>query len=138
MLLRYLMPSAVILSVLVCGCEKQESPKVTAGEVKEKVKDAAGAAAGYARQERDEYVARAQKAVDEGKAEIDKLRAETRQAGAGARNEAQRQLEAVEAKWKVAERKLHALKSAGGEAWKDLRSGVDEAVDDLKRALGSS
>lgn len=133
-MLRYLMPTAMVLGVLISGCERQEPPKDTAGEVERKVAEAAGAAADYARQERDEYLARAQGAVDEGKAEIDQLKAEARKARAGARSKLERQIRAMEARWRVAERKLHDLKSASGEAWKDLRSGVDKAVDDLKQA----
>ncbi len=133
-MLRYLMPTAMALSALISGCERQEPPKVTAGEVEKKVEEAAGAAADYARQERDEYVARAQKAVDEGEAEIDTLKAEARKASAGARSKLERQIQAMEARWKVAERQLHDLKAAGGEAWKDLRSALDNAVEDLKQA----
>lgn len=33
----------------------------------------------------------------------------------------------------LAERKLSELESASGEAWKDLASGVDKAVEDLKQ-----
>jgi hypothetical protein len=39
----------------------------------------------------------------------------------------------MEASWKLAEWKLSELESASGEAWKDLKSGVDKAVEDLKQ-----
>ena len=131
---RYLLPMLMGVSALVAGCEKQEPPKVTAKEVEKKVTEAAGAAADYAKQEKDEYVARAQKAVDEAKAEIDELKAGARKAGAGAKRKLQRQIEAMEARCKLAEQKLGELRSAGGEAWKDLKSGVDKAIEDLKRS----
>lgn len=131
---RYLLPMVMGLSVLIVGCKKQEPPKVTAKEVEKKAAEAAGAAADYARQAKDEYVARAQKAVDEAKAEIDKLKAGAKEARGGAKEELQRQIEAMEGRWKLAERKLSELKSATGEAWKDLESGVDKAVADLKQS----
>lgn len=131
---RYLLPMVMGLSALIVGCKKQEPPKVTAKEVEEKVAEATGAAADYAKQEKDEYVARAQRAVDEAKAEIDKLKAGATQARAGAKRKLQRQIEAMEGRWKLAERKLIELKSASGEAWKDLKSGVDRAVEDLKQS----
>lgn len=130
---RYLLLMAMGLSVPVAGCQKQEPPKVTAKEVEKKVAEAAGTAADYAKQEKDEYVARAQKSVDEAKAEIDKLKARAKKARAGAKAKLQRQIDAMEARWKLAERKLSELKSASGEAWKDLKSGVDKAVEDSKR-----
>lgn len=130
---RYLLPMVMGLSALVAGCEKQEPPKVTAKEVEKKAAEAAGTAADYAKQEKDEYVARAQKSVDEAKAEIDKLKARAKKARGGAKAKLQRQIDAMEARWKLAERKLSELKSASGEAWKDLKSGVDKAVEDSKR-----
>jgi polyhydroxyalkanoate synthesis regulator phasin len=121
------------LSVLVVGCKEREAPKVTARDVEKKVAEATGAAADYARQEKDEYVARAQKAVDQARAEIDELKAGATKARAGAKERLQRQIEAMEGRWKLAARKLSELKSASGEAWKDLASGVDKAVEDLKQ-----
>ena len=66
---RYLLPVVMGLSVVIAGCKKQEPPKVAAKEVEQKVAEAASTAADYARQEKDEYVARAQKAVDDARAD---------------------------------------------------------------------
>lgn len=132
---RVLLPMAIGLSLLVAGCKKEEPPKVTAGEVKEKVAEATSAAADYAKREKDEYVARAQKAVDEAKADIDELKARAKKARGGAKTRLQRRIGALEGRWKVAERKLGELRSATGEAWRDLASGVDRAVEDLKRSF---
>lgn len=130
---RYLLPMVMGLSLVIAGCKKQEPPKVTAKEVEEKWAEAASATADYARQEKDEYVARTQKAVDDAKAEIDKLKAGAKKARPGAKGKLQRQIKTMEGRWKLAERKLSELKSASGEAWRDLKSGVDKAVEDLKK-----
>lgn len=130
---RYLLPMVMGLSGLVVGCEKHEQPTITAKDVEEKVAEATGAAADYAKQEKDQYVARAQKAVDEARAEIDELKAGATRTRAGAKGRLRRQIEAMEARWTLAERKLSELESASGEAWKDLASGVDKAVEDLKQ-----
>ncbi|HYQ80438.1 MAG TPA: hypothetical protein VEP68_02995, partial [Anaeromyxobacteraceae bacterium] len=108
---RHLLPLAMGLA-LGAGCGRQEpSPPVTASEVKGKAADAADAAAAYARQEKDQYVARAQKAVDEGRAEIDRLEAQARSGSAAARRKLERRIEAMEARWSVAERRLSQLRS---------------------------
>ncbi len=135
-MLRYLMPMVMGLSVLAAGCKKEEPqpPRVSVKDVEKKVAEAGGTAADYAKQEKDEYVARAQKAVDEARAETDKLKASAKEKRAGARRKLQRQIRAMDRKWELAERKLSELKSASGEAWKDLRAGVDKAVEDLKRS----
>ena len=131
---RYLLPMAMGLSVLFAGCKKEEGPsKVTARDVERKAAEAAGAAADYARQEKDAYVARAQRAVDEGRAEIERLQAEARRGSATTRGKLEGRIEAMEARWKLAERRLGELKAASGEAWKDLRAGVDRAVEDLRQ-----
>ena len=132
-MLRYLLPTMLGLCVLAAGCERREPPKVTAREVGEKVGEAAGAGARYASQEKDEYVARTRQALDDARAEIDGLKAEARKARADAMGKLQRRIDVLEARWRLAERKLSELRSAGGEAWKDLRSGLDRAVEDLKR-----
>lgn len=131
---RYLLPMVMGVAMLVVGCKEQEPPRVTAKDVEKKVAEATAAAADYAKQEKDEYVARVQKPVDEAKAEIDKLKAGATEARAGAKRQLRRQIEAMETRWKLAERKLSELKSASGEAWKDLKSGVDQAVEDLRHS----
>ena len=93
---RYLLPMVMGLSGLVVGCEKQEQPRISAKDVEEKVAEATGAAADYAKQEKDEYVARAQKAVEEARAEIDELktgagRMPARREGSSARSKPWRQ-----------------------------------------------
>ncbi len=131
---RSLLPMMVGLSVFIAGCEKNEPAKVTGEQVEKKVTEAAGAVADYAKQEKDEYVARAQKAIDEAKAEMDALKARAKRARASGKGKLKGQIKASERRWKVAQRKLGELKSASGEAWKDLKSGMDKAIDDLKPA----
>lgn len=129
-------PIAMVLglSALAAGCEKKDQPpKVTAHDVERKVAEAAGTAADYARQEKDEYVAQAQKAVDGAKGEVDRLKAAAARARAGAKGRLQRQVGSLEARCQVAERRLGELKAASGEAWKDLKAGVDRAVEDLRQ-----
>ncbi len=127
-------PMVLALSVLVLGCEKQLPPKVTASDVEKKAGEAAGTAADSARQEKDDYVAGAQRAVDEAKARIDELKTRAAKASAGLKGKLRRQIQSMEARRRLAQRKLDELKSASGEAWKDLRTGVDEALQDLKPA----
>lgn len=133
---RHLMALVASLSLLA-GCGKREPPKVAAGDVERKVADAAGAAAAYARQEKDEYVGRARKAIDEARADADRLKAEAARARAGASAALRRRIEEMEERRRRAERKLGELESASGEAWKDLRAGVDRAVEDLKHPSAS-
>lgn len=68
-------------------------------------------------------------------ADIQKLKAKADQTKAEAKIEYQRLLKTLETKQANAEAKLRDLESTSGEAWKDFRTGVDNAVTDLKNAV---
>jgi len=122
------------LSVSFAACQKQEPAKVTPAEVKEKAAETAGAAADYAKQEKDEYVSKVQKEMDEIKADIAKLKTKAKTATAKAKAELDREIKMSEDKWKVAEQKVSELKSASADTWKNMKSGVDNAIEDLKQS----
>ena len=126
------------LVIALAGCQKQEPAKVTAGDVKEKVTEAAGTAADYAKQERDDYVGKIQKEMDEAKAELDKLKTKAKTATAKAKAKLDRDIKIADDKWRAAESRFNELKSASADAWKSLKAGVDKAVDELKRSFGKS
>jgi hypothetical protein len=136
-MVRFLLAISLTLPLLLGACQKREdkvaADKVTPQEVHEKVADAMSTAADYAKQEKDEYVAAAQKEMDEAKQDIERLKVRAKTAGAKAKIEIDRDIKAAEAKWQVAEGKLKELKAASVESWKSLRAGVDKAVDDMKQ-----
>lgn len=73
--------------------------------------------------------------LDQWRAEIDKLDAKAVEASADARIEYRKQIEAVRGKQDEAREKLAEFDKAGDEAWKDLRSGIEAAWDDLGKAM---
>ena len=73
--------------------------------------------------------------LDQWRAEIDKLEARAAELGADARIEYGKQIDALREKQQKARASLDRLESASGEAWKDLRSGIEAAWDDLGRAV---
>ena len=76
--------------------------------------------------------------LDQWRADIDKLEAKAAEAQADARIEYKKQIEALRGKQKEARAKLDELDKASGEAWKDLKSGLETAWDDLGRAVKSA
>lgn len=125
------------LSLSLGACQQREekasSGAVTSEEVQRKVTDAMETAADYAKQEKDEYVAKVQKEMDETRRDIERLKSKGKTASAKTKAEIDRDIRAAEAKWNVAEEKLQQVKAASAESWKNLRSGMDKAVDDVKR-----
>jgi uncharacterized coiled-coil DUF342 family protein len=68
-------------------------------------------------------------------AEIDKLEAKAAEARADARLQYQSQIKELRGKQDEAVEKLQKLSAAQGEAWKDLKSGVESAWDALGKAV---
>ncbi len=76
--------------------------------------------------------------LDEWRAEIDKLKAQARQADADARIELERQIEDLEAKRAASHQRLQELRQAGEDAWTDMQAGLEAAFEDLGKAVQSA
>lgn len=87
---------------------------------------------------KDAYQDKLQAQLDEWKAEIAKLRAKADLAQADARLKYMEELDALRAHQKKAEARMKELQDAQGEAWKDVRSGVEAAWDEMNDAMKSA
>ncbi|MGD9098220.1 MAG: hypothetical protein PVF97_09045 [Desulfobacterales bacterium] len=87
---------------------------------------------------RDAYVQKVKAKLDEWNAEIDRLEAQARQKEADAQTSLQEQIDQVKAKRRAAEEKLDDVRQAGGDAWEDLKSGVELAAEAVGDALRSA
>jgi chromosome segregation ATPase len=127
--------ATVFLGVNACGNDgTSSSPKVTADQVQHKARETADAAAQYARQQRDEYVRKAQQELDDLHAKIEALRAQAAQAGADARDRLDQQVAALQEQWNRSRDRLDKLKHASGEAWQEVKTGVGNALEELKKS----
>ena len=87
---------------------------------------------------RDAYVQKIKAKLDEWNAEIDRLEAQARQKEADAQTRLQEQIDQVKAKRTTAEEKLDDVRQAGGDAWEDLKSGLELATEAVGDALRSA
>ena len=85
--------------------------------------------------DKDAYRQRAEAKLKEWNARIDLLKAKAEQADAEGRIEYSRQVQELKKKEGQVREKLEQMKTAGGNAWQDLKSGVEEAIVDLKGAV---
>jgi len=76
--------------------------------------------------------------LDQWDADIEKLQAKARQAEANMQIEFQKQLEVLQRKRRLAEKKLEEVKSASEDAWEDFKTGVESARDALGNAVESA
>ena len=88
--------------------------------------------------QRDAYVEKLHAKIDEWNADIDKLIAKANQLEADSRIEYQKQADTLKRKRKEIERKLNELKTSGGGAWEDLKSGMDLALESMNEAVKSA
>ena len=84
---------------------------------------------------KDAYRRKIEALLKEWEDKIDVLITKADAATASARSRYHEQLQALQAKQKVARHKLHELKAESGEAWEEIKDGMEEAWTDLKQAF---
>jgi Skp family chaperone for outer membrane proteins len=134
LLLSILMGSALAVS----AAEKKEEsapPKVDPADVRKETREAVDAVTAKVRQERDEFVGKAQKEIAELNKKMAELRKEAEKLGGEAKARLDRQIRNLEPELKAAEKKFADLKSATGEKWEELKVGVSGAIDRLKQSM---
>jgi len=75
--------------------------------------------------------------LEEWKAEIDKLKAQSKQIQAGAQTEYFERLEELDKRVENAKIKLAKLRQTSSDAWNDLKSGIEKAWNDIGESLKS-
>jgi len=84
---------------------------------------------------RKEYQEKLDAQLNEWNAQLSLLRAKAEKAGAEAKSEYSKMLDALQQKVDEARPKLQELKTAGDEAWEDLKSGAEKAWAEAKTAF---
>ncbi len=81
------------------------------------------------------YIDRALAEMNEWRAQMGLLRAKLNKKKASLRLQGEAELDQISAKVGEVERRLRNMRSATEDAWKDMKDGVDEASDDLRKAF---
>lgn len=85
-----------------------------------------------------EFIAKLHSKIDEWDAEIDKLSAKAAVVEAESREEYFKQIAELKSKRMQIEEKLKKVQDAGEEAWQDLKSGIDLALESMNEAISSA
>lgn len=117
-----------------CFAVTAETPAASAATVREKAADAAQAAKEYSLQQKEEYQKAVEAKLDALGHKIDEFKAKAAGMGDQARTEVRHESKKLDGKMKVARKKLKKVKAASAKALKDLRKGLDDAVDDVGQA----
>ncbi len=87
---------------------------------------------------KDAYQQKMEAQLKEWDALIDQLRARAEQANAEAKIEYMNRVEELQGKRNTLQEKLDKMKNSSGDAWKDLKAGVENAFSDLKISVESA
>ena len=132
--------AVVLLSFVLCTACEQQEPKVeeetavTSGDVKKEMGEAVSKTVEFSRQEMDEYRDRVQAKIAELEKDIAALKAKVEKKSADVNADMREAIENLEDKTDTLKGKAKKLKTAGAEAWGELKSGIDDAIEDLERA----
>lgn len=89
-------------------------------------------------EDKDLYREKFEAKLKEVKAQIDFLEAKADQVKAESKIEFKQQIQSLRQKRDAIGNKLDQLKQSSGEAWKELKAGLESATEDLKGALGKA
>ena len=120
-----------------CGDNEQTQSKpaaVTKEDVKKEAKEAYDTTKAYTQEQMQAFREKTETRLAEYKKEIDQLQAKAEKLGDDAKAKAEQQLTALRQKRDKVSEKLKVLSSSSGNAWEQVKSGVDEAMDDLGNA----
>jgi len=98
-------------------------------------RDALRAARSFGYEQRAEYQKRLEAALADLDSQIDDLKDRAESAGPEVRASYTEAIRDLRQKREVVRERLTRLKSAGAETWAGVRTGADDALDDLQRAL---
>jgi len=132
-LLGIMVGSLMLLSA--CSEKKEPEKKVTGEQMKKEVKEAGSAAMAYSKEKAEEYKKQVEAELEEYEGKIKSYVNKMNDMGAEAKASAQKQLDKLEEQQEAAKKKLSELKSASGEAWEDLKKGMENSMDELKSAF---
>ena len=120
-----------------CG-EKEETQSkpatVSKEDVKKETKEAYDATKAYTQEQIQAFREQTESKLAEYEKEIDQLQAKAEKLGGDAKAKAEQQLTALRQMYDEVSEKLKALSSSSGNAWEQIKSGIDAAMEDLGNA----
>ncbi len=120
-----------------CGEKKQDqskTEKVSGKDVKEKTMEAYDATRAYTQEQVQAFNEQMKTKLAEYNDDIDKLQAKVEELGGDAKAKAEQQMTELRQKRDDVSKKLQDLSSSSGNAWEQLKSGIDTAMEDLGNA----
>ncbi len=109
--------------------------QTTGADVKREAGEAVDTSKRYLNEKKEDFEVRMEARLVELRVKAKALRESIEKQGKETKSDAKEKLAALSKQEQAAADRLAAVKKAGGSAWKSLRTGVEQAVDDLDRGL---
>lgn len=124
----------VLFSILAINAlQAEDSSKAT--KVKQKASETVDATKEYASEKKEQFQSRMKKDLENFDAEIERLKEKSKSAVGSAKQEIEDQLRKVEAQRVTVAEKMGELSRSSGDAWKDVKKGVESAYSEMKNAF---
>jgi TolA-binding protein len=111
-----------------------QDDSATLEDVKKEVGEAAEAAREFTSQEMQEYADSLNNKLEELNTQFDQLQQKGQELAGDAKQQWEDRLSALKEKRKKLQEDLNQLGDASGDAWHEMKDGIDAAWDDLKKA----
>ena len=139
MILKGLLAIMLLVPGVLPGCGEKDQTQskpaaVSKEDVKKEAKEAYDTTKAYTQEQMQAFREQTEIKLNEYKEEIAKLQAKAEKMGGDAKAKADEQLTALDQKREVLAEKLKELSSSSGNAWEQLKTGIDAALEDLGNA----
>jgi len=124
-----------MMLMLACNSSEDATESTSPEAVKKEVKEAAEAVSALTQQEMDSFVDQMESQLQGLEARVDDLSARAQVLTGEAKTAAEEKIKDLEEKRKQARKRLEDLKSASGDAWEELKMGLQASVLRLNQAL---
>jgi DNA-binding transcriptional regulator GbsR (MarR family) len=139
MSVRWLLAIMLLAPGALSGCGEKDQAQskpatVSKEDVKKEAKEAYNATKAFTQEQMQAFGKQIETKLNEYGEKIDQLQAKAEKLGGDAKTKAEQQLTALRQKRDEASEKLKRLGSSSGDAWEQLKSGIDAAMEDLGNA----
>lgn len=124
---------AAVMALASCGSDKEKA-EVTTSDVKQEAKETIETTQAFVAQQKEAYEKKIEAELDEFGSRIEELKARAQDAGTETEKEVNNAIEELRSKKKTIRNNLEQLKDQSAEAWKEMKEGVDAALEDLERS----
>lgn len=121
-----------LAALMFAGCAEKE--ETTAEDVKQETKEALETAKAYTEEQRAEYMAEMMDTLKSYEEKIQSLEMKAEGMGEDARAALEERIRMLKEQRERAAQRLEEMKSSSGDAWMEIKTGIDKAMEDMSKA----